>query len=369
MTSVAPVDVNESHAVSEPANEVAASGVPEPSHCQFQRMHCVLITVVLVLLGAVAGVAVWIFLFTPAFLCHAETRDEVQTGVIDIVTEQAAATTIAAVRTTEQPTTSAVTTTAVVNPTTPAPPPTTTAMETTTPTIPPELPANCSVVCEGVMGGSIPDQPIGLATHGAARRIYPDFAADGLLVYCDCTNVTEGAWTVFQRRMDGSVDFYRNWANYTEGFGNVTGEFWLGLDVLHNFTRDGGQDFKFDLEDWEGERAHSNHRGFSVDGPETNYTLNRGQFWSDTAVSSDSVEIHHGHQFSTYDRTPHSNIAVLYHGAWWFRPTDYMSSHLNGRYHQKGEQVTDPPLGVTWKSWKPGNYSLKAAEIKFRPSP
>jgi len=43
-------------------------------------------------------------------------------------------------------------------------------------------------------------------------------------VFCDQTT-TGGGWTVFQKRLDGSVDFFLDWRDYKAGLGDLNGEF------------------------------------------------------------------------------------------------------------------------------------------------
>ena len=73
-----------------------------------------------------------------------------------------------------------------------------------------------------------------------------------------------GGWTVFQRRMDGSVDFYRNWTEYKTGFGDLNGEFWLGLDKISRLTKSGQNVLRVDLEDFENETRYAVLRIHSV---------------------------------------------------------------------------------------------------------
>lgn len=36
------------------------------------------------------------------------------------------------------------------------------------------------------------------------------------------------SFQVIQRRINGSVDFFRGWDDYKIGFGDVSGEYWIG---------------------------------------------------------------------------------------------------------------------------------------------
>ena len=77
--------------------------------------------------------------------------------------------------------------------------------------------------------------------------ISPDSSRGPFDVYCD-HKTAGGEWTVIQKRLDGSVDFYRGWADYKRGFGNLNGEFWLGLDKMHQLTKAGRNIIRIELE-------------------------------------------------------------------------------------------------------------------------
>ena len=91
-------------------------------------------------------------------------------------------------------------------------------------------------------------------------------------VRCDMTK-DDGGWTVFQRRQDGSVDFYRDWADYKAGFGNLSGEFWLGLDKIHRLSKSGQNVLRVDLMDFNGAQPFAKYRSFSVADESNKYRL------------------------------------------------------------------------------------------------
>ena len=83
---------------------------------------------------------------------------------------------------------------------------------------------------------------------------------------------------MFQKRLDGSVDFFRGWNDYKLGFGNLNGEFWLGLDKIQRLTNIGRYKLRVDLEDIQGNTAYAEYDMFAVTSEKTKYQLSLGVY-------------------------------------------------------------------------------------------
>ncbi|XP_034520573.1 fibrinogen C domain-containing protein 1 isoform X2 [Ailuropoda melanoleuca] len=197
--------------------------------------------------------------------------------------------------------------------------------------------------------------------------VFPTHYPAGFQVYCDM-RTDGGGWTVFQRREDGSVNFFRGWDAYRDGFGKLTGEHWLGLRRIHALTTQATYELHVDLEDFDNSTAYARYGSFgvglfSVDPEEDGYPLTVADY---SGTAGDSLLKHSGMRFTTKDRdSDHSenNCAAFYRGAWWYR--NCHTSNLNGQY-LRGAHASYAD-GIEWSSWTGWQYSLKFSEMKIRP--
>ena len=164
---------------------------------------------------------------------------------------------------------------------------------------------------------------------------------------------------MFQRRQDGSVDFYLDWSDYQQGFGNLSGEFWLGLDKIQRLTSTATQ-LRVDMQDFQLNSRYAKYTSFSVGDSVSKYTLSVSGY-SGTAGDALTNQ-HNGIRFTTRDQDNDNNVdgncAQEFRGAWWFN--DCYESNLNGHYQSSSGVY---PFGVDWNTF---TRYLKFSEMKVK---
>ena len=193
-----------------------------------------------------------------------------------------------------------------------------------------------------------------LGPSGSLKCVQCDFESDG------------GGWTIIQRRSSGPrEEFSQAWAEYENGFGSCSGNYWIGLSTIYALTSQGAHELRIELTDWEGNTKFARYSNFSVSGPSDFYRLTVEGY---SGNAGDSLtQYHNGRRFSTRDKDNdehEQNCGLNWKSGWWF--STCFNANLNGLYIDMRSETLSEVIGITWYgTWKT-KYSMKSVEMKIR---
>ncbi len=160
--------------------------------------------------------------------------------------------------------------------------------------------------------------------------VHPPFDA-----FCDYDG-----WLLIQRRFSaGELSFDVNWREYKQGFGDITGEHWLGLEKIYQLTsQNQSYTLSVSLDVGQGIKFYALYDVFRISSEADGYALHVGQY---NGTAGDLLSSLNGARFSALDQdndaVVDTNCAAHLHGGWWF--TDCDTANPNS------ETTTWPNLG------------------------
>lgn len=206
------------------------------------------------------------------------------------------------------------------------------------------------------------------ATSGL-YRISPTGSCE-FKVYCDLCVKDGAGWIVIQRRINNDVAFEdKNWSQYRNGFGSYLGNYWMGLEKLHEITSSGNYELFVGVRAPYNDPQYALYSTFAVESEGLNYKLTLSGFDDGfSTVTEDGLEMHDGQPFTTHDED-HDGVSQgdenvncaahsdQFYGGWWFGGSnvnnlnlvdDCISSNLNGKYYDYG-YAGDNDNKIKWK--------------------
>ncbi|XP_034477519.1 angiopoietin-related protein 7-like [Drosophila innubila] len=196
------------------------------------------------------------------------------------------------------------------------------------------------------------------------RRIQVKGIAEPFQVFCE--NITSDfPWIVMQRRVSRSVDFNKNFISFTNGFGDIEGNYFIGLEKIHRLTSTQPYELYIHLESFQGFIGYGRYSYFKIASLQNNYRLMELGTFSGTVFNAMSENLNA--RFSNYEKDFDTHYrfhcAKMQESAWWFN-TCPSSSNLNGRY---SDFEIDNAQGIWWKDFSEG-HTLKSVKMLIRPA-
>ncbi|NWI40707.1 ANGL5 protein, partial [Picathartes gymnocephalus] len=222
--------------------------------------------------------------------------------------------------------------------------------------------------------GSVSKTPSGLYIIHPEGSNYP-FE----VVLCDM-DFRGGGWTVVQKRSDGIVPFQRTWSEYLDGFGDLTGEFWLGLRKIFDIVNQKATHFSLyvDLESENDKHAYASYDGFWVEDEACSFKIHLGHY------SGNAGDAFRGYRkednqnsmpFSTFDADNDgcrpmctikgqpvkscSNFSD--NTGWWFNKCGL--ANLNGVHRYTGRFLA---TGIHWDTWTMNKKPVKIKSVSMK---
>ena len=142
-------------------------------------------------------------------------------------------------------------------------------------------------------------------------------------VYCDMIT-DDGGWIVIQRnRKNSKLSFNKNWKEYEDGFGDLGGDFWAGLKLMHALTQSGQWEMRVDYQKGDNSWTYLHYNHFSVENASTKYRLDINGYTGGVSFGSKRdpfTASANGMKFTTYDSDNdryNNNCAVHWNSGWW----------------------------------------------------
>lgn len=221
--------------------------------------------------------------------------------------------------------------------------------------------------------GSVTKTPSGLYV------IFPEGSSYPFEVICDM-DFRGGGWTVLQKRIGGTVDFQRPWCDYLDGFGDLLGEFWLGLKKIFYIVNQKDSSFMLHvaLESEDDTLAYASYDNFWLEDEMRFFKIHLGRY------SGNAGDAFRGFgEDDNQDAMPFSTSDVVNDGCrpacllnsqsvkscshlhsntgWWFNRCGL--ANLNGVHHNRGKLHA---AGVQWGTWTKNNSAVKIKSVSMK---
>ncbi|XP_007070838.2 angiopoietin-related protein 5 isoform X1 [Chelonia mydas] len=221
--------------------------------------------------------------------------------------------------------------------------------------------------------GSVAKTPSGLYI------IHPEGSNYPYEVLCDM-DFKGGGWTVIQKRTDGVIDFQRNWSEYLDGFGDLSGDFWLGLRKVFLILNQKTTSFMLyvGLESEHDTYAYASYDNFWLEDEACSFKIHLGRY-SGTAGDAfrgyRKEDNQNAMPFSTFDVDNDGCNPVCYlqeqpvkscsnfsdNTGWWFNQCGL--ANLNGVHHFTGKFLA---TGIHWDTWAENNKPIRIKSVSMK---